>query len=108
LLHQSHLHPHLKSHLAQQQLSYQQNAISQLFGLNSFEGGQNFGAFQSDRQNSQFNQSQAQQWEMFNKQMDFNREQSSTDFWDVLSGVLGSATGGFGGAIGGNLASKWL
>ena len=98
----------ISDNLALQEMNYQQNAINQLLGLNQFEGGQNFGAFQSDRQNSQFNQSQAQQWKMFQEQMNFQKDQANTDFWDVLSGIFGGVAGGFGGALGGNAASKWL
>lgn len=85
----------------------EQNAINQLLGLNQFEGNQQFGKFQSDRQNSQFNQSQAQQWKMFQQQMQFQREQADTDFWDVLGGILGGATGALGGGFLGGLGSKW-
>jgi len=98
----------VSDNLAMQEMNYQQNAINQFLGLNQFEGQTKFGSMQSDRNYGLSKDQMAQQMEMFNQQMQFNREQSGTDFWDVLSGILGSATGGFGGAAGGNLASKWL
>lgn len=77
--------------LSTQQLQFQQNAISQLLGLNQFEGSQQFGAFQSDRQNTQFNQSQEQQWKMFQEQLQFQKD-SQPGWWEeLLGGLLGGA-----------------
>jgi hypothetical protein len=88
-------------------LKIKQNAIAQLLGLNQFEGGQNMGLFQSDRQNDQFGQSLAEQKRQFDINMAFQREQSNTDFWDVLGGILGAGAGALGGGFLGTLGSRW-
>lgn len=77
--------------LAGRELQYKQNAIAQLLGLNQFEGGQNFDAFQSDRQNSQFNQSQAQEWEMFNKNLQYQKDMEPAWWESLLGGLIGGA-----------------
>ena len=97
----------VSDNLAGQQLGFQQNAISQLLGLNQFEGGQGFGAFQSDRQNSQFGQSLAEQRRQFDEQMQYQKDNSGSSFWDVTGGVVGAATGALGGGFLGALGSKW-
>ena len=84
-----------------QQLQYQQNAISQLLGLNQFEGNQYMNAFQSDRQNTQFNLSQAQQMEMFNQNLQFQKD-NTPSWWE---GVLGSLLGG-GAQVGAAYAGR--
>ena len=98
----------VSDNLAGQQLNFQQNAISQLLGLNQFEGGQGFGAFQSDRQNSQFNQSQAQNWRMFQEQLAFQKDQANPSFMESLGGLISKPIGALTGGFFGDLGSSWV
>jgi len=76
-------------------MNLKNNAIQQLLGLNQFEGGQQFNKFQSDRQQGQFDQSQAQQLRMFQEQLQYAKDSDPGWFEELLGGLLGA-----GGQIG--------
>lgn len=76
--------------LMKNDFAIKQNAIGQLLGLNQFEGNQNFGMFQSDRQQGQFDTAQANQMSMFNQQLQFQKD-NQPSWWES---ILGSLIGG--------------
>ena len=76
--------------LATQELSFKENAINQLLGLNQQEGGMAFNINQSDIQQNQFSQSQAQQWKMFQEQLKFQKDNQPSVWEEILGSLLGS------------------
>ena len=79
-----------ENNLLQNDTQIKSSALAQLLGLNQFEGNQQFGKFQSDRQNTQFGQSMDEQRRQFNEQLQYQKD-SEPAWWESL---LGSLLGG--------------
>lgn len=75
-----------ESNLAEKELSFKQNAVSQLLGLNSFEGGQRTGLETLGQNQAQMDQQALQ----FQKQLDFQKDSQPSWLGQLLGGVLGA------------------
>lgn len=94
-----------ETNLAEKDQQYRNNAIMGLLGLNQFEGNQNQGKANTllnyDLQDRQLKQNQYQ----YDTTLNYQKDQSSTDFMDIIAGILGTGAGGFAGSAGSKLAS---